>query len=52
MSVMPLLVRLKYVPIVLTSHPPQRRLSFTLDATRYQALVVLTNVRGDIVPLK
>jgi hypothetical protein len=39
-----------YVPIVLTSHPPRRRLSFALDATRYEALVTLTNVRGRIVP--
>jgi hypothetical protein len=41
-----------YAPIVLTSDPPQRRLSFSLDAVRYQALVTLTNVRGEIVPLK
>lgn len=42
----------KYVPIVLTSHPPKRRLSFSLDATRYEAVVILTNVRGEIVPAK
>jgi len=42
----------KYVPVVLTSHPPKRRLSFSLDATRYEVLVVLTNVRADIVPAK
>jgi hypothetical protein len=42
----------KYVPIVLTSHPAKRRLSFALDATRYEVVVVLTNVRGDIVPAK
>jgi hypothetical protein len=42
----------KFVPIVLTSHPPKRQLSFSLDATRYEALIVLINVRGDIVPLK
>ena len=41
-----------YVPVVLTSHPPKRRLSFALDATRYEAVVVLTNVRGDITPAK
>ena len=41
-----------YVPIVLTSHPAKRRLSFSLDATRYEIIVVLTNVRGDIVPAK
>jgi len=39
-----------YRPIVLTSYPAKRRLSFTLDATRYEAVVILTNVRGDIVP--
>ncbi len=41
-----------YVPVVLTSHPPKRRLSFALDATRYEAVVILTNVRGDITPAK
>ena len=41
-----------YAPVVLTSHPPQRRLSFALDAKRYEAIIVLTNVRGDIVPLR
>jgi hypothetical protein len=42
----------KYIPVVLTSHPPKRRLSFTLDATRYEVVVVLTGVRGEIVPAK
>ena len=42
----------KYLPIVLTSHPPKRRLSFSLDATRYEAVVILTNVHGEIVPAK
>jgi hypothetical protein len=42
----------KYIPIVLTSHPPKRQLSFILDAIRYEAVIVLTNVRGDIVPAK
>jgi hypothetical protein len=41
-----------YAPIVLTSHPPKRRLSFALEATRYEAVIVLTNVRGEIVPLR
>jgi hypothetical protein len=41
-----------YAPIVLTSHPAQRRLSFALDDTRYVAVVVLTHLRGDVVPLK
>ena len=41
-----------YAPIVLTSHPAKRRLSFALDDTRYVAVVVLTHLRGDIIPLK
>jgi hypothetical protein len=41
-----------YTPVVLTSDPPKRRLSFVLDTTRYQTIVTLTNVRGEIVPLK
>jgi len=41
-----------YLPIVLTSHPPKRRLSFSLDATRYETIVILTNVHGEIVPAK
>jgi len=39
-----------YAPIVLTSHPPKRHLSFALDTTRYEAIVTLTNVRGEIIP--
>jgi hypothetical protein len=42
----------RYLPIILTSHPPKRELSFTLDATRYEVVIVLNNVRGDIVPLR
>jgi hypothetical protein len=41
-----------YAPIVLTSHPAKRRLSFALDDTRYVAVIVLTSLRGEIVPLK
>lgn len=41
-----------YAPIVMTSHPPQRRLSFALDDTRYVTVVTLTNVRGRIIPAK
>jgi hypothetical protein len=41
-----------YVRIVMTSHPPKRHLSFALDATRYEMIVTLTNVRGEIVPAK
>jgi len=39
-----------YAAIVLTSHPPKRHLSFALDTTRYEAIVTLTNVRGEIIP--
>ena len=41
-----------YAPVVMTSHPPKRRLSFTLDDTRYVTIVTLTNVRGNVVPLR
>ena len=41
-----------YVPVVLTSHPAKRRLSFVLDDTRYEAVIVLTGLRGDVVPLR
>ena len=41
-----------YAPIVLTSHPAKRRLSFTLDDTHYVAVIVLTGLRGEIVPLR
>jgi hypothetical protein len=41
-----------YVPVVLTSQPPQRRLAFALDATRYEVTLVLTNVRGEVVPAR
>ena len=39
-------------PIVFTSQPPKRRLSFTLDDTSYVAVITLTNVPGAVVPLK
>ena len=42
----------QYIPVVLTSHPAKRRLSFALDDTRYEAVIVLTGPRGDIVPLR
>jgi hypothetical protein len=40
----------RYAPVLMTSHPPKRRLSFALDDTRYVTVVTLTNVRGEIVP--
>jgi hypothetical protein len=41
-----------FAPIVLTSFPAKRRLSFALDDTRYVAVIVLTHLHGDVVPLK
>jgi hypothetical protein len=40
-----------YAPIVLTSHPAKRRLSFALDDTRYVAVVILP-AAATIVPLR
>jgi hypothetical protein len=39
-----------YRPIVMTSHPPKRRLSFALDDTRYETVIVLTNTTGAVIP--
>jgi hypothetical protein len=39
-----------YAPILLTSDPPQRRLSFALDDSRYQAVLRLTHLRPEIIP--
>jgi len=44
--------KVDYVPILMTSLPPKRRLSFALDETRYEAVITLANVRAEIVPLK
>jgi hypothetical protein len=41
-----------YRPVILTSHPPKRHLSFSLDAIRYEILLTLTDVRGRIVPAR
>lgn len=43
---------INYVPILMTSDPPQRRLSFALDNTRYEVVLTLTNLRPEMVPLK
>ena len=40
-----------YRPVLLTTDPPQKRLSFSLDDTRYEAFVTLTNMRVEIVPI-
>jgi hypothetical protein len=39
-----------YIPVVMTSHPPKRRLSFALDDTRYDVVVVLTKSGGAVTP--
>jgi hypothetical protein len=41
-----------YRPIVMTSYPPKRRLSFALDDTDYLVVITLINVDSAIVPLK
>jgi hypothetical protein len=41
-----------YAPIVMTSHPPKRRLSFALDDTRYEVVVILTNAAGVVTPVE
>jgi hypothetical protein len=41
-----------YSAFILTSYPPQRRLSFVLDDTRYQAVVILTSVPARALPLR
>lgn len=41
-----------YAPVVMTSHPPKRRLSFILDDTRYETVVLLTNIRGAVTPAR
>ena len=41
-----------YAPIVMTSRPPKRRLSFALDDTRYEVVVVLTKWGGAVTPAR
>jgi hypothetical protein len=41
-----------FAPIVLTSAPPKRRLSFALDGTRYVTVLTLSHVKGTIVPAR
>jgi hypothetical protein len=41
-----------YRPVLLTSNPPKRRLSFALDDTRYEILLTVDTIRGVVVPLK
>ena len=40
-----------YTPILMTTVPPKRRSSFAMDETRYEAVLTLTKVRAEIVPL-
>ena len=40
-----------YAPILLTSAPPKRRLSFVIDNTQYQAVITITDNRGKIIPV-
>ena len=39
-----------YSPYLLTSNPPLKRLSFTLQTTRYQALLMLTDEGARLLP--
>src|SRR5262245_18575223 len=41
-----------YRPVAMTSYPPKRRLAFALDDTRYETVVVLTNVTGTVTPAR
>ena len=41
-----------YSLFLLTSAPPKRQLSFTLEKTHYEAIVTLTKVRAEMVPAK
>jgi len=43
---------ISYAPILMTSDPPKRRLSFTLDEARYEVVLTLTKLRPEIVPAK
>jgi len=41
-----------FAPVLLTSDPPRRRLSFALDGTRYVTVLTLSHVKGTIVPAR
>ena len=38
-----------FAPTLLTSYPPQRRLSFSLDAVQYRATVVVVTAKPEVV---
>jgi len=42
----------RYLRVLLTSDPPKRDLAFTLDDTRYQTRLTLTNEGVKIMPAK
>ena len=41
-----------YGPMLLVTHPPKRRLSFTIDEVRYRSTVTLTNWTPRPVPAR
>jgi hypothetical protein len=41
-----------YSPILFTSNPPQKELSFTLEATHYEALIILTQDGARLLPAR
>jgi hypothetical protein len=42
----------RFEPILLTSNPPKKRLSFVLEQTSYEALLTLTDFKARAVPAK
>jgi len=42
----------RYAPIILTTYPPRRDLSFTLDDTQYLVRLTLTHVQPRMRPAK
>jgi len=41
-----------YFPVLLTSNPPKRKLSFTLETTHYEALLTLTQDGVRLLPVR
>jgi hypothetical protein len=41
-----------YSPILFTSNPPQKEISFTLEATHYEALIFLTQDGAQLLPAR
>jgi len=42
---------IQYVPLIMVSYPPKRRLSFSLDGTRYVTVITL-DVRPKVTPAR